>query len=64
MNNVWTTEDLNTLRTQLMLRRDLHAVAATLERPVSEVEEMARDRCSHRRKARVGELACAHHGAQ
>ena len=43
MNNVWTTEDLNTLRTQLMLRRDLHAVAATLERPVSEVEEMARD---------------------
>ena len=43
MNNVWATEDLNTLRTQLMLRRDLHAVAATLERPVSEVEEMARD---------------------
>ena len=43
MNKVWTAEDLKTLRTELMLKRDIRDVAATLIRPVSEVEEIARD---------------------
>ena len=43
MNNVWTTEDLSTLRAELIFRRDLRAAAAKLERPVSEVEEIAHD---------------------
>ena len=43
MNKVWTAEDLKTLRTELMFKRDIRDVAATLDRPVSEVEEIARD---------------------
>jgi len=43
MNKVWTAEDLKTLRSQLMFKRDIRDVAATLDRPVSEVEEIARD---------------------
>ena len=42
-NKVWTAEDLKTLRSQLMFKRDIRDVAATLDRPVSEVEEIARD---------------------
>ena len=34
MNKVWTTEDLKTLRTELMVKSDIHDVAATLDRPV------------------------------
>ena len=43
MNKVWTAEDLKTLRSQLMFKRNIRDVAATLDRPVSEVEEIARD---------------------
>ena len=43
MNKVWTAEDLKTLRTELMFKRDIRDVAATLDRPVSEVEEIVRD---------------------
>ena len=43
MNKVWTAEDLKTLRYQLMFKRNIRDVAATLDRPVSEVEEIARD---------------------
>ncbi len=43
MNKSWTTEDLKTLRSELMFKRDLHEVAAVLNRPVDEVEEIARD---------------------
>ena len=43
MNKVWTAEDLKTLRTELMFKRDIRDVAASLDRPVSEVEEIARD---------------------
>ena len=43
MNKVWTAEDLKTLRTELMFKRDIRDVAASLDRPVSQVEEIARD---------------------
>jgi hypothetical protein len=43
MNDVWTTEELVTLRTELLATRDLREVAKVLDRPVDEVEEMAHD---------------------
>jgi hypothetical protein len=44
MNDAWTTEELVTLRNELIIfRRDLREVATTLGRPVSEVEEMAHE---------------------
>ncbi len=43
LNDVWITEELKTLRAELMFRRNLREVAATLGRSVAEVEEMAHD---------------------
>ena len=46
MNDVWTSEELvalNKAYSELKFQRDLHVVAAMLDRPVSEVEEMADD---------------------
>ena len=44
MNKVWTSDDVRTLRTELLRpRADLREVADVLDRPVNEVEEMARD---------------------
>ena len=43
MNKVWTSDDVRTLRTELLATRDLREVADVLDRPVNEVEEMARD---------------------
>jgi hypothetical protein len=43
MDDVWTIEELVTLRSSLYLRRDLRDVAATLGRAFSEVEEMAHE---------------------
>ena len=40
---VWTSEDLKTLRSELIYQRDMRDVADVLDRPVEEVEEMARD---------------------
>jgi hypothetical protein len=39
----WTSEDLKTLRRELIFNRDLRDVAAVLDRPVKDVEAMARD---------------------
>ena len=41
---IWTSDDLRTFRTELLATRDLREVAAVLDRPVEEVEEMARSR--------------------
>jgi hypothetical protein len=43
MNDVWTTEELVALRSELIFQRDLRVVAAMVERPVSEVEKIAHD---------------------
>jgi hypothetical protein len=43
MNKVWTSDDVRTLRTELLATRDLREVADVLDRPVNEVEEMARE---------------------
>ena len=43
MNKVWTSDDLRNFRTELLATRDLWEVAKVLDRPVTEVEEMARD---------------------
>jgi hypothetical protein len=44
MNDIWTAEEIVTLRNELIIfRRDLREVATTLGRPVSEVEEMAHE---------------------
>ena len=42
-HNLWTSDDLKALRRELMFQRDLRDVAAILDRPVEEVEGMARD---------------------
>ena len=43
MGKTWTSDDLRTLPTELLATRNLREVVAVLDRPVLEVEEMARD---------------------
>jgi hypothetical protein len=43
VHKLWTSDDLKVLRRELIAQRDLRDVAAVLDRPVEEVEGMARD---------------------
>ena len=43
VHKLWTSEDLKSLRRELIAQRDLRDVAAILDRPVEDVEGMARD---------------------